>query len=742
MPAQRGHASSGDTWFSGEALQGSMLENHVAEICFDLQGSPVNKVGRQMIEELGTALTWLEQNSATVQGLLLTSGKSAFVVGADIDAFAESFAQPVDVAMEWIARGQTLFNRLEDLPFPSVAAICGHALGGGLELGLAATARVAESHAKLGQPEVKLGLIPGWGGTVRLPRLIGLDNALEMICGGDEVDAEKAQALGLVNAVVPLLRLKAAALAQLDILRKTKRWEGVVQQKQAPLNMNATELAMSVSVARGLVKQKAGKHYPAPLRALDTMEKTANLTRAAALAQEARAIVEMGKTPQCRALVGVFFADREVRKLASVAAKNAPTIERVGILGAGTMGGGIAYQCASRGVRAAVKDVQEQALGTALNEAGSLLRRRVQRGKMSLAQAEQARNLIFPSLHHAELENAQVIIEAVTENPEVKRKVLQEVESICAPDALIATNTSTIPLETLQDSLKNPQRFCGLHFFNPVPRMPLVEVIYSAKTSPQTLAHAVACAIKLGKVAIVVKSGPGFLVNRVLFPYLFAFQRLVSQGANIETLDKAMIHFGWPMGPAHLCDVVGLDVCAHAGKVMADAFGDRLQVSQNDPVNTLLNAGDKGKKTGRGFYLYSEDRRGRKQKQPDANLATRLSKAITGDASAKLAPEAVVLQLMLPMLNEASRCLSEGVVGSPVELDMALLYGLGFPPFCGGLLRWAEAYGLSKLVDQASDLASTLPKQHAALYAPTPQLQQLASQGGEFYGQTASQNTA
>jgi 3-hydroxyacyl-CoA dehydrogenase/enoyl-CoA hydratase/3-hydroxybutyryl-CoA epimerase/enoyl-CoA isomerase len=713
--------------FQGKSVSVTQREPGIAELKFDLQGESVNKFNQATLTELDQAVASLEKD-ASVKGLLVTSGKNVFIVGADINEFLPAFKLSESELATWIGRGQKVFNRLEDLPFPSVAAINGHALGGGMELAMACTYRVASTAANMGQPEVKLGLIPGFGGTVRLPRLIGGDNAIELIAGGRDVKPAEALKLKLVSAVVAPDKLDTAALALLKRAMGGDAWKKVQQIKRDPVLLNGIERIMSFTVAKGFVAQQAGPNYPAPVAAVSVMEKHSTDGRDAALDKEAAAFAKLAKTPEAEALIGIFHADQFLKKLNKQQTAQAHPIKHAGVLGAGIMGGGIAYQSASRGTPIVMKDIRQEALQQGLNEAGRLLSQQVDRGRITRDQMAQALGSIQAVLSYGEFGPLDVVVEAVVENPKIKQAVLAELEAAVKPSTIIATNTSTISIDLLAQALKKKDRFCGMHFFNPVHRMPLVEVIRGKDSSPEALATVTAYALQLGKTPILVKDGPGFLVNRILFPYLFAFQMLVREGVPIETLDKTMEKFGWPMGPAYLSDVIGLDTAHHAAEVMASGFSDRMSAGQGlSPGEALFKAGYLGQKNSKGFYSYAPDAKGRPKKAFDPKVLDVLKPAIVGGGE-KMSGEEIVERMMLPMVIEASRCLMDGIVGTPTELDMALIFGLGFPPFRGGLMRYADRIGVAELVKSSERYGKLGP-----LYKATGQMQDIGKQGKRFY---------
>ena len=700
--------------FDGKALQLSTKEPGIAELCFNLKSESINKFNQLTLQELDECVKILG-DAKDVKGLLISSGKGVFIVGADITEFLPAFqrAESEQELVDWIQVGQAIFSRLEDLPYPSVAAINGFALGGGLEAAMAATYRVMSTTARVGQPEVKLGIIPGFGGTVRLPRIIGVDNAIELIASGREVKADEALKLKLVSAVVAPEKLEEAALMLLKREMESDRWKKMVAQKTGPVLLNGIERLMSFNVAKGFVGAQAGPNYPAPVEAIKAMESSAHEGRQPSLDAEARAFAKCAKSPQAAGLIGIFLADQFLKKKSKQQSAGAREVKAAAVLGAGIMGGGIAYQSVSRGrVPVLLKDIKPEAIEQGLGEAARLLDGQVERGRVTRAEMGAALSRIQATYSYGDFNTVDIVVEAVVENPEIKKSVLAETEAALPEGAILASNTSTIPIDTLAEALKRPENFCGMHFFNPVHRMPLVEVIRGKASSDEAIATTVAYALKLGKTPIVVKDCPGFLVNRILAPYMLAFQLLVREGAPLEALDKAMERFGWPMGPAYLSDVVGLDTAYHAGQVMAAAFPDRALLEGKAPTELLYDAGRYGQKNGAGYYRYEKDRKGKDVKHADPEALKVLKPGITG-GSEDIEAEAIVERMMLPMIFEAARCLEEGIVETPTELDMSLVLGLGFPPFRGGLLRHADTLGAGALVDMAGRHDALGPLYHA-----------------------------
>lgn len=711
--------------YQGDTLSVHWLDDGIAELVFDAPGS-VNKLDTKTVASLGEALSVLEQQPA-LRGLLLSSAKPAFIVGADITEFLSLFDAPEEKLSQWLAFANSIFNRLEDLPVPTVAAIDGYALGGGCECVLATDFRIATPTVRIGLPETKLGIMPGFGGSVRLPRLLGADSALEIIAAGKDIDGNSALKLGLIDAVVSSDKLRAAALTMLQDAIVQGSWQVRRAPKLNPLKLSPIEAAMSFTIAKSMVMQTAGKHYPAPITAVKTIEAAAGLHRDDALKLETAAFVPLAQSDVARALVGIFLNDQYVKGLAKKHSSAAGAPQQAAVLGAGIMGGGIAYQSAWKGVPVKMKDINPQALTLGMTEASKLLNKQLERGKIDGAKLACVLTTIQPTLDYAGFERTDVVVEAVVENPQIKAKVLAETEQHLREDAILASNTSTIPISLLAQSLQRPENFCGMHFFNPVPRMPLVEVIRGEKTSEATISKVVAWASKMGKTPIVVNDCPGFFVNRVLFPYFAAFSLLLRDGADFRQIDKVMEkQFGWPMGPAWLLDVVGIDTAHHAQKVMAQGFPTRMQKDYRDAIDVLFDAQRFGQKNGKGFYLWEQDKKGKAQKKADPAVDALLEPIC--EPKRVFSDEDIANRMMLPMLNEVVRCLEENIIASPAEADMALVYGLGFPPFRGGAFRYMDTLGNSNVVDQAKRYIALGP-----LYTLPEQLVQKAHQQQSWY---------
>jgi len=722
--------------YSGKAISVKTIDVGIAELCFDLQDESVNKFNALTLNELKEATAAIAADTS-LKGVIVTSGKSVFIVGADITEFAVHFGgSEEEIAEKILSINVDIFNAFEDLPIPTVAAFNGIAFGGGLELGLTCDYRVMSETAKIGLPEVKLGIIPGYGGTTRLPRLIGADNAIEWIASGKEQKAAEALRCGAVDAVVApeLLHDAAVSLVKQCIDGKLDH-EARRREKQEPLKLNEIEATMVFETSKAFVAGKAGPHYPAPVTAIKVMQKAAGMGRDDALREEAKGIAKMASTLAAKNLIGLFLSDQILARSGKGLAKKARKVERAAVLGAGIMGGGIAYQSAFKGTPIIMKDIAQAGIDLGLSEASKLLSKRVERGQMSVAEMAGVLNKIQPSLSYDDFENVDIVVEAVVENPKVKHAVLKETEAQIRDDAILASNTSTISITHLAEPLERPENFCGMHFFNPVHKMPLVEVIRGEKTGDEAIARTVAYALAMGKKPIVVNDCPGFLVNRILLPYFGAFMGLVKRGVDFTQIDRAMERFGFPMGPAYLSDVVGIDTGVHAGAVMAEGFPERMKYDFKTSHDVMFENKRYGQKNGRGYYAYETDKKGRPKKVVDEEVTALLAPVVDGDET--LSEEAIVDSMMIPMCLEAVRCLEDGIAASATDVDLSLVYGIGFPPFRGGALHYMDDFGIDKFVARADELAAAVGPLKA-MYLPTEKLREMAASGDTFFGTATS----
>ncbi|TDG12534.1 fatty acid oxidation complex subunit alpha FadB [Seongchinamella unica] len=713
--------------YQSEQLTIKRLDGDIAELNFDLQGESVNKFDHATVTSLTAGLDALEAESG-IKGLLVTSGKPVFIVGADITEFTSLFGSSKEEIKPFTGANNKNFNRIASLPYPSAVAINGFAMGGGLEVCLACDFRVMSTAAKIGLPETKLGIIPGWGGTVRLPRIIGVDEAVMWMATGAEKRPADAMKAGAVDAVaspeqlrgVTLTTLQTAIDGKLDYCERRVR-------KHGPLPLNDTEALMTFFTVKSMVAQQAGKNYPAPVKVVEVIEQAHKMGLEDALDVEAEAFAELATGPVAAALVGVFLNDQLLGKKAREWEKKADKpIERAAVLGAGIMGGGIAYQSAYKGTPIKMKDIAQEGLDLGLKEANKLLAKRVDRGRMTAAQMGDILNSIDPTLTYGGFDNVDIVVEAVVENPKVKHAVLAETEKQIDKDTVLASNTSTISITYLAQALERPENFCGMHFFNPVHAMPLVEVIRGEKTSDSAIARTVAYANKMGKKAVVVNDCPGFLVNRVLFPYFGGFNMLLRDGADFQAVDKVMERWGWPMGPAYLMDVVGIDTGVHAANVMAEGFPDRMQPDFKSATEIMFELERFGQKNGKGFYEYVEDKRGKPIKTVNEDVYGMIADVV-GEKT-DFDKDDIIMRMMLPMAIEMARCVEEGIVGTPAEADLALLYGVGFPPFRGGIFRWMDTIGLAA-IKEASDKFAHLGK----AYELTERMNEMLANSETYY---------
>jgi 3-hydroxyacyl-CoA dehydrogenase/enoyl-CoA hydratase/3-hydroxybutyryl-CoA epimerase/3-hydroxyacyl-CoA dehydrogenase/enoyl-CoA hydratase/3-hydroxybutyryl-CoA epimerase/enoyl-CoA isomerase len=706
--------------FRLEALPGS-----IALITFDLPGSRANTLGQAVIADLATLIGQVARRS-DLRGLVFRSGKPGmFIAGADLRELGSAKPEPSQTRVLG-QRGHELIKTIETLPYPTIAAIEGACMGGGLELAMGFDFRVASSHPKteLGLPEVKIGLFPGWGGTQRLPRLIGPALAAELICSGEAVKADRARELGLVFDAVPSERLLDEALRLLQWAQESGAWHEARKRKQQPVGLSEDQHAFTFAVARAQVMEKTKGQLPAPLAALEAIAKGCNLPLEEGLRVETELFVPLVGSPISRNLIAVFFMTQRLQKDPGVenASLQPKPVERVGVLGAGLMGAGIAGAHIRRGVPVMLQDIVPTALEKGVASITKVMQTRIEIGRMTPAEMVAALGRLSTTSTLAAMGDRDLVIEAVVENEAAKVQVYRDLQPILKSDVILASNTSTISITRMAQAVKRPENFAGMHFFNPVDRMQLVEVIRGERTSDETVVTLVALAKRIGKTPIVVRDCPGFLVNRILFPYINESLILLEEGAAPRAIDKAATSFGMPMGPITLNDLVGLDTSLYAGRVINTAFADRAKTSRI--LDELVTAGRLGQKSGAGFYSYAKGSRG----TDDPAFAAILERCRTGRR--QIGQEEITDRLFLPMLVEASRVLTENIVREPGDVDMGLILGIGFPAFRGGLLRWADSLGLDKVLQRL--------KQYENLglrFQPTEQMRRLATERKGFYPQ-------
>jgi 3-hydroxyacyl-CoA dehydrogenase/enoyl-CoA hydratase/3-hydroxybutyryl-CoA epimerase/3-hydroxyacyl-CoA dehydrogenase/enoyl-CoA hydratase/3-hydroxybutyryl-CoA epimerase/enoyl-CoA isomerase len=707
---------------SQTALRLEFRDDQIAVLTLDQPGSRANTLGQDVIGELEAAVAQVAARN-DLKGLILRSGKPGmFIAGADLKELGGAKPDPA-LTRKLVQRGLNVIASIEKLPFPTVAAIDGACMGGGLELAMGFDYRLASTHPKteLGLPEVKIGLFPGWGGTQRLSRLIGPALAAEMICSGEPAKPRRALQLGLVFDVVPAERLLDESVRVLKEVAPAGAWREARKRKQQPVGLTEEQLTFTYAVTRAQVLAKTSGHYPAPLAALDAIVKGCNLPLEDGLKVETDKFAPLVGSPISRNLIAVFFMTQRLQKDPGVSGDAQPRqVNQVGVVGAGIMGSGIAGAHVRRGIPALMIDVAPGALEKGVANITKSLQGRVGIGRMTIEEATAALARLSTSMTLQALADRDVVIEAIIENEPAKVKLYGEVQKVLPPGAILASNTSTISITRMAKTVKQPENFAGMHFFNPVDRMQLVEVIRGEKTSDATIATLVALAKRIGKTPIVVRDCPGFLVNRILMPYMNEALAMLEEGAAPRAVDKAATAFGMPMGPITLHDLVGLDTALYAGRVVGTAFKDRAVETRT--VDELVAAGRLGQKTGAGFYSYAKGSKGADDPALDAILAR------TRKGKRDFSNEEITDRLFLPMLVEASRVLTEGIVREPGDVDMGLILGIGFPPFQGGILRWADGQGLAKVLDKLNKYEHL-----GARFHPTEQMRKLASEGKGFY---------
>ena len=709
--------------------QSSMLKlgfptEDVAVLTLDDPAKGVNVLSSSVLEELGRNLTELEKRKG-LAGLVIHSAKPGnFVAGADLREFVASLDESKEAVQGVARRGQELFGRLAKTPFVTVAAIGGLCLGGGSELAIWCDRRIMadDDQTSFGFPEVKLGLFPGWGGTARTPRIIGLSNAVELVTGGEPIDPPAALAMGLADVAQPD-RLLDAALALVRVEHETKKYLKDRECWEAPLGLSDTELGFLGATASAYIQGQTKGHYPAPLAALELMLGAAGVDVWTACQMEADGFTQLFGSPVNRALLNVFFLRDANKKQTGPKGAKPHEVKSAAVVGAGIMGQGIAAANVKRGIPTALGDVSAEAVGRGVQGILTEVSYNKKTRGPDVEKALQYTPLVNGTLSDAELAAADVVIEAIFENAEAKRSLYARLEPQLGDEAILCSNTSTIPITQLAEGLKHPERFCGLHFFNPVRQMPLVEVIRGQKTSDATVATAVAYAKSLGKSPIIVGDGPGFVVNRVLLPYMNEALLLLEEGASVKAIDRAATAFGMPMGPITLYDTVGLDIALHAGEVMQQAFPGRVVPSKILPA--MVEAGRLGQKNGRGFFDYGKGKK--KDRGQDSPEVAKLLMSHCGEPK-KFSGDELTDRLFLPMLLEATRLLEDGIVADVRDVDLGLIFGIGFPPFKGGLFFWADTLGAAAIVEKLAEYKS-LGKRYEA----TATLKKLAAEGRKFY---------
>ena len=714
---------------AGSAVTVEIRDDKIAVMTFDTPDKPVNTFNQANLEAFEAGVDEVEKQS-DLRGLVFQSGKEGnFIAGADLKELIAAVGADKDMVRSFCQRGHDLFTRISRLPFPTVATIDGMCVGGGLECAMAFDYRIVSdsSRTELGAPEVKLGIIPGWGGTQRLPRLVGIDQGLEMNCGGNNVSAEKAVDLGLAWEMVPADEMLDEAVHVIEMAHELGDWQGERERREGPMGLSDDNMMFSFEVFRGYLLGQTKGQYPAPIAALEAMRNGCNQALQDGLKEEIKAIVPLIGSDISRNLIGIFFMDQAIRKDTGVDDKSIKgrKVGRVGVLGGGLMGAGIAFAHVRKDFNVTLWDLNDELIDAGLKRVRKPMAGRVKIGRMTHEEMVDSLSRVRTTTDKGILEDCDLIIEAIVEKEDIKVATFKELEEILSEDAIIASNTSTISITRMAKGLKRPDKFIGMHYFSPVDRMQLVEIIRGEKTSDETVATIVGQAQAIGKKPIVVNDCPGFLVNRVLLPYMNEAILMIEEGVDMQRLDKLVTKFGMPMGPVTLADMVGLDVAKFAGGVLAEAYSDRAQSAALVPK--LVEMGRLGQKSNAGFMAY-EEKRGKKRGKPDG-VVDKLIEEIGRKSGEALDDDAILDRLFLSMLAEACRLIEDNIVRKHKDVDFGLIFGIGFPPFRGGLLRWADAIGAQTAVDKLAELAPMGKR-----FEAPEMLKEMAKSGKTFYG--------
>ncbi len=675
-------------------------------LAFDRPDSSANVFDRATLTELDRHLDLLEQDAGLKGVVLASAKKNIFIAGADLHSLADASLDEIRSLIEF---GQKVFNRLATLPVPTVAAIHGAAMGGGCELALACDWRVASTakETKIGLPETQLGLLPAWGGSTRLPRLVGLPKALSLILSGKALAGQPALRCGLVDVISPKEHLLEAALRQ--ITRGKSR-------RHAPWYLNNWLVAdlLDLKLYRDLKRRTHG-HYPALFKALEVVLEGVSSTEAESLTAERDAFLELAQGEVSRNLIRLFLQTEHAKKSSG---PDLLPVRRTAVIGAGVMGAGIAQWFAARGLPVVLRDIGPEQVGRGLATIGKLFEEGLKRRAFTAPEARAGLDRVQPATGEVALTHVQFVVEAAVEKMELKKQIFQRLAEETGSGTILATNTSALSITELAEATRAPERVIGFHFFNPVHRMQLVEVVVGRQTDPEVVQRTMQFARQIGKLPVRVADRPGFLVNRVLMPYLVEAGRLFEEGAQVADIDAAMLEFGMPMGPLRLVDEVGVDVAQHVARTLADAFGDRIPVPK--VLGWMVGRGALGRKTGAGFYTYK---------------GKRISPSLTAHDFPRtfeggwLTRQELQWRMALMMLNEAARCVEERVVDRPEEADFAMVMGAGFAPFRGGPLRYTDHVGAEFIVAEMDRLSGLGLKR----FAPCDLLRRMAASGDKFY---------
>lgn len=704
------------------------IKNGIANLVFDLPNEKVNKLSAPVMGELEEVLDQIKNNKEIKALVISSAKKDIFIAGADINEI-KGLTNEAD-ARKKVSRGQEIMNKIETLQVPTIALINGACLGGGLELALACDHRFAVVNAKtqLGLPEVNLGIIPGFGGTQRLPRLIGLPESLKIILTGKSVDAMKALKIGLVDEVSReefaeenFAIFIGKILKDLENNSYLKAREKAAKSRCIKERILMMKHVIFYMAAKDLYSKTKG-FYSAPFVALEVIKRTYGSVN---YKTELDAFCELCVGEVSKNLIEIFFTSEDLKKYSGVAEHvKTKEIETAAILGAGVMGGGIAWLFANKDLNVRIKDISQAAVALGYHQVVKIFNELKKIRKLSSAQVEMKMAKVTSSLDYVGFENSDIVVEAVVENIAVKKNILAEVETKVKNDAIIVSNTSSLSISEMAHALQNPERFAGMHFFNPVNRMPLVEVIYGEKTSPQTIASVVKLSKQLGKTPIVVKDVAGFLVNRILLPCMNEAAYLLQEGASIAEIDAAMEEFGMPMGPFILADVVGIDVAVKVAHSLQEAYGSRMKVA--DILEEIYKNHKEllGKKVGKGFYIHSD----KNSLNPEISSILDKVRQEKNIKIAAISKEEIVDRCILTMVNEAAKCLEENVVENARYLDMAMIMGAGFPAFRGGLLRYSDNRGNAEVVKRLEEF-----KAHGSRFEIAKILREKAAMNKKFY---------
>jgi 3-hydroxyacyl-CoA dehydrogenase/enoyl-CoA hydratase/3-hydroxybutyryl-CoA epimerase len=706
-------------------------DDGIAVIHVNSPGQSQNTLDRAVLEQAPGLLDELERDRSLAGVILLSDKPGSFIAGADIHMIEA--CRDADEVAELSRAGQRICDRIAGLRVPVVAAIDGVCLGGGLELALACDARIAtaEAQTRLGLPEVQLGLLPGSGGTQRLPRLVGITAALDLMLTGRQIDARRARALGLVDDTVARPILLDAALRRVreggrrEAAGRRRSWLQRAGRWLTDGNTAGRNLVFSQTRKR--VERRSHGNYPAPVRIVDCVEKGFAEGFRRGLEHEARAFGDLAVTPQARQLMGIYFATTAMKKETGVdgADVEARPVHRAAVLGAGLMGAGIAFVTVDKAsVPVRLKDVKAEGLGKGLAYLHERIDARRKRRSLTAFEADREKRRVTATLDFSGFRGVDLVIEAVFEDLALKHRMVADIERECPPDTIFASNTSSIPIARIAEAADRPQNVVGMHYFSPVEKMPLLEVIAHDGTAPDVVATAVAVGRRQGKTPIVVRDGAGFYVNRILAPYLNEAVYLLEEGVAIDRIDRALVKFGFPVGPFKLLDEVGIDISAHVAPILHDAFGERMR-----PLAltwAMIDAGRLGRKSGRGFYRYGGRKSG---KVVDESVYGLLG--VT--PSNELATTRIVERAVLPMLNEAVRCLDEGILRSARDGDIGAVFGIGFPPFRGGPFRYLDSEGPARVLERLQALA----RERGPRFEPAPGLETRVREHRGFHAEPA-----